>query len=165
MARTFTPPELEILRRRDRPMVEIFEQLVQNPQMFRNIIQNVTLIAALFFKNHPGLTEWPKLPEARNTVIFRYAICGYVSILMRIGDGGAGKAKPENLRNNDVIDVNIATFATYFDGLLTADTRAAEIYAAAEFLLHEVFGMPPWWLRVWFALSRLWTRPASPAGL
>ena len=105
-------------------------------------------MAAYLFKDHPSVRKWPKLREARDTFIFRYALCGYVSILMRIGDGGAGKTKPEKLRNNDVIDVNIAAFATYFDGLLTADKRAAEIYAGAEFLLREGIAMPPWWLRI-----------------
>jgi hypothetical protein len=81
-----------------------------------------------FFKQHPSVVGLPKLPEARDTFTFRYAICGYAWVLKRIEDGGAGKTKPEKLRN-DVIDVNFAAYATYFDGLLTADKRAAEIYA------------------------------------
>lgn len=88
----------------------------------------------------------PRGPEVRNTFIFRYALCGYVSILKRIEDGGAGRTKPEKLRN-DVIDVNFAAFATYFDGLLTSDKRAGAIYAEAAALLREVFATPPWWLR------------------
>jgi hypothetical protein len=160
-ARALSPAELEILRRRERPTPEILEELIQNPQMLRKLIVNITSMAAYLFKDHPSVTQWPKLPEARDAFMFRYAICGYVSILMRIGDGGPGKTKPEKLRNNDVIDVNIAAFATYFDGLLTADKRAAEIYAGAQFLLREVFAMPPWWLRVWLSLlRRVWARPA-----
>jgi hypothetical protein len=89
----------------------------------------------------------PRGPEVRNTFIFRYALCGYVSILKRIENGGAGKTKSEKSRN-DVIDVNFAAFATYFDGLLTSDKRAGETYAEAALLLREVFAMPPWWLRV-----------------
>jgi hypothetical protein len=161
MTKACSPAELEILRRRERPTPKILEELIQNPQMLRKLIQNVCAMAAHLFKDHPSVTKWPQLPEVRDTFIFRYAICGYVSILKRIGDGGAGKTKPENLRNNDVIDVNFAAFATCFDGLLTADMRAAEIYAGAEFLLREVFAMPPWWLRLWLSLSkRLLTRPA-----
>jgi hypothetical protein len=161
MAKACSPAELGILRRRDRPMSEILEELIQDRQRLETLIRRVRSLAEQLFKAHPGVTDWPKGPQERDTFIFRYAICGYVSILMRIGDGGAGKTKPENLRNNDVIDVNIAAFATYFDGLLTADKRAAEIYAGAEFLLREVFGMPPWWLRLWLSMSsHLWARPA-----
>ena len=161
MTKVCSVAELEILRRRERPTLQILEELIQNPQMFQKLIQNVCALAAHLFSDHPSVTQWPQLPEVRDMFIFRYAICGYVSILKRIGDGGAGKTKPENLRNNDVIDVNFAAFATCFDGFLTADMRAAEIYAGAEFLLREVFAMPPWWLRLWLSLSRrLLARPA-----
>jgi hypothetical protein len=137
IAKTYSPAELKILRRRER----------HTPQTHERLVQNILLLAAQLFKEHPSVTEWPRGLEVRNTFIFRYALCGYVSILKRIEDGGAGKTKPEKLRN-DVIDVNFAAFATYFDGLLTSDKRAGEIYAEAEFLLEEVFAMPPWWLRV-----------------
>jgi hypothetical protein len=66
--------------------------------------------------------------------------------------GGAGKTKPEKLRN-DVIDINFAAFATYFDGLITSDKRAAQIYEEADFLPREVFAMPPWWLRVLLSIG------------
>jgi hypothetical protein len=38
-----------------------------------------------------------------------------------------------------MVDVNFATFATYFDGLLTDDKNAGDIYADGKFLLKEVF--------------------------
>jgi hypothetical protein len=126
---------LQILRRREK----------HTPQMRERLVQNVLLLAEQLFKEHPSATEWPRGPEMRNTFIFRYALCGYVSILKRIEDGGTGSAKPEKLRN-DVIDANFAAFATFFDGLLTADRRAGEIYAEAASLLREVFSMPPRWL-------------------
>ena len=140
----YSPAELKILRRREEHTLQMREKLVQN----------VLLLAGYLFKDHPGVTELPRGPEVRNTFIFRYALCGYVSILKRIADGGAGHTKADKLRN-DVIDVNFAAFATYFDGLLTADTRAAEIYAEADFLLREVFAMPPWWLRVLLSIGSL----------
>ena len=137
MAKTYSPAELQILRRREK----------HTPQMRERLVQNVLLLAGQFFKEHPSVTEWPRGTEVRNTFIFRYALCGYLSILKRIEDGGAAKTKPEKLRN-DVIDVNFAAFATYFDGLITSDKRAGEIYTEAEFLLREVFAMPPWWLHI-----------------
>jgi hypothetical protein len=142
MAKTYSAEELKSLRRREKHTLQMRERLVQN----------VLLLAAQFFKEHPSVTEWPTGPEVRNTFIFRYALCGYVSILKRIEDGGAGKTKPEKLRN-DVIDVNFAAFATYFDGLITSDKRARETYAEAEFLLREAFAMPPWWLRVLLSIG------------
>src|SRR5262249_18823654 len=100
---------------------------------------------------HPSVTDLPRGPQVRNTFLFRYALCGYVSILKRIEEGGAGKVSDENLRN-DMVDANFAAFATYFDGLLTNDKRAGAVYAGAEFLLREVFAIPPLW-----SLARLIT--------
>jgi hypothetical protein len=122
------------------------------PQMRERLVQNVLLLAGQLFKEHPSAAEWPRGLEMRNTFIFRYALCGYVSILRRIEDGGTGNAKPVKLRN-DVIDSNFAAFATYFDGLLTADRRAEEIYADAAFLLRDVFAMPPRWLGALLSVS------------
>ena len=144
MAATYSPAELKILRRREQP----------TPGMHKKLVQNVLSLARQFFKEHPGVTEVPTGPEMRNAFIFRYALCGYISILKRIADGGAGNAKPNKLRN-DVIDVNFAAFATYFDGLMTADKRAGEIYAEATHLLREVFAMPPWWLRFFLSVDGL----------
>ena len=120
--------------------------------MRERLVQNVLLLAGQFFKEHPSVTESPRGPKVRNTFIFSYALCGYVSILKRIEDGGAGKTKPEKLRN-DVIDINFAAFATYSDGLITSDKRAAQIYEEADFLPREVFAMPPWWLRVLLSIG------------
>ncbi len=136
MAKTYSPAELKILRRREE----------QTPQMREKLVENVMSLAKELFKSDPNRTATPTLREARDMFSFRYAICSYVSILKRIEDGGAGKTKPEQLRN-DVVDINFATFATYFDGLLTADQKAGNTYTDAEFLLREVFAMPPAWLR------------------
>jgi hypothetical protein len=144
MAETYTPAELKILRRREQ----------HTPQMRERLVQNVLSLTEQLFKEQPGATGLPGRPELRNTFIFRYALCGYVSILKRIADGGAGTTSPEKLRN-DVIDVNFAAFATYFDGLLTTDKRAGEVYAEAESLLREVFAMPSWWLRVLLSIGGL----------
>lgn len=144
MEKTYSAAELKILRRREE----------HPPEMRERLVQNVLRLAGQFFKDHPSVIEVPTRIEMRNTFLFRYALCGYVSILKRIADGGAGNAKPEKLRN-DVIDINFAAFATCFDGLLTADKRAGEIYAEATSLLREVFAMPPWWLRVVLSISGL----------
>ena len=123
--------------------------------MRATLTKNVLALAAELFKTNPKPIELPRLVQARNAFIFRYAVCSYVSILMRIESGGAGRTKLDRLRNDDVIDVNFSAFATYFDGLLTADRRSAKIYAGAQFLLREVFAMPPLWLRLFLWRKRL----------
>jgi hypothetical protein len=73
MANTYLPAELQILRRREK----------HTPQMRERLVHNVLLLAGQLFKEHPSATEWLRGPEMRNTFIFRYALCGYVSILKR----------------------------------------------------------------------------------
>ena len=58
-----------------------------------------------------------------------------------ISVGGAHQARPETLCN-DLVDVNFAVFATYFDGLLTADRKIMEIYDEMLWVLNHVFIIP-----------------------
>lgn len=69
-----------------------------------------------------------------NTFLFRYATAGYIVALRRIKEGGANGASPEKIRN-DLVDAMIATYATYFDGFLSEDERANEIYGTTSELL------------------------------
>jgi hypothetical protein len=110
-------------------------------RMGDKIIHNFMLLAMCLFKQHQKVAEIPTGPEVRNTFIFRYALCAYVLALEWISVGGAAKKKSEKIRN-DLVDVIFATFATYFDGLLTADKKLQKIYATTEFLLREVLVMP-----------------------
>ena len=73
----------------------------------------------------------------RDAFIFRYALTAYVLILRAVRTGGV-KINQEKLQN-DMIDMNFVTFATYFDGLMTDDAVAREIYTDAAFLLGEVY--------------------------
>lgn len=113
--------------------------------MHYKLIQDVLALAAELFKTHPTVTETPRLSDLRDTFIFRYALCAYILILRGIECGGV-KTNPNKLRD-DVVDVNFATYATYFDGLLTADKKAGEVYEDAKLLLREIFARPPAWLR------------------
>ncbi len=131
IAATYSAEELKILRRSE-PIT---------PQMGDKFAAQVMWLAAELFSTHPQVAELPRGPEVRNTFIFRHAICAYALAIKAISHGGAGRAAPEKLRN-DLVDVNFATFATFFDGLLSADKKAQSIYAEATFLLREVFVMP-----------------------
>ncbi len=131
MAKTYSPAELKTLRRRES----------YTPRMLEKLVHNILLLTVHLFKDHPSVTKLPKGPEVHNTFIFRYALCTYVLILKWIEVGGAGKANQEKLRN-DSVDVNFVTFSTYFDGLLTADNKASEIYTDAEFVLRQIFSLP-----------------------
>jgi len=127
IAATYSAEELKILRRRE-PLT---------PKMGEKLIHQVMLLAGELFSKHPRVAEVPGGPEVRNTFIFRHAICAYALALRAIEDGAGGRARPQKLRN-DYVDVNFATFATFFDGLLSADKKAQSIYVEAKFLLREI---------------------------
>ena len=111
---TYTLEELKILRRQG-PITQ---------KMGDKLVQQVMLLAAELFSTAPKVAKLPRGPEVRNTFIFRLTICAYALALRLISVGGAGKTHPEKLRN-DLVDVNFATFATFFDGFLSADKRGS----------------------------------------
>jgi len=55
-------------------------------------------------------------------------------------------AKAETFRN-DFVDMNFAAYATYFDGLMSADAKVRRIHAEARVWLTALFGceLPSGW--------------------
>jgi hypothetical protein len=112
MATVFTKDEISILRHRT-PLTEaILDKLMRNTMM----------LAANFFKNHPNAGWLPAARDLPHTFIFRFSLCAYLLLLDWIAQGSPSIIKPQKLRN-DMVDLNFATFATYFDGLLSADKK------------------------------------------
>lgn len=72
------------------------------------------------------------------TFVFRYALCAYLHALHRIAVGG-GKDRKDEKFAHDFVDVAIVAYATCFDGLLTKDKLAMEIYKNAKYLLDKGF--------------------------
>jgi hypothetical protein len=58
----------------------------------------------------------------------------YLWALRWIAVGGAKSTKPEKIRN-DMVDLFLAAYATFFDGLLTSDRKLAALYRDADRLL------------------------------
>ena len=48
--------------------------------------------------------------------------------------------RPDRLRN-DLIDLIFATYATYFDGLMSQDEKAQRIYKQANFIVRAITAM------------------------
>src|SRR5712664_699129 len=99
--------------------------------MFDKIFQNVLAMTALLFAANPNTEELPSARELPYTFTFRYALTGYLIALRWIAVGGAKNVKPEKIRN-DIVDATLAAYATYFQGLLSRDEKANEIYGDAK---------------------------------
>jgi hypothetical protein len=125
-AKQFTPEELRILRNK--------EQLT--PEMLDKIIDRILHFALRFFEGHPNIRQLPTGAALLHTFIFRYALCATMHALRRMAAGGAKGAGQKRIRN-DIIDVTFAAYGLCFDGLLTKDGMASEIYDNAKFMLDQ----------------------------
>jgi hypothetical protein len=132
LAKSFTNGELHILR----------TGAPYNDSLIRKCIQHIMMFAAFMFRDHPTVTRLPNAEELPDRFIFRVALCAYLLALRWISVGGAKNVKPERMRN-DLVDVNFAAFATYFDGLLTLDDKLFRVYREACFWLEAVFSTKP----------------------
>ncbi len=131
-SKAYTEAELKALRSH-RPISD---------DMFDKIFGNILEMAAFLFDAHPHIAELPPAKELPYTFVFRYALCGYLVALRWISVGGAKKVKPENIRN-DIVDAIYAAYATYFQGLLSHDAKAKEIYDDAKAFVRLVLAVPP----------------------
>ena len=104
--------------------------------LFDKIGNNVLWLTAETFR----LFKVPKLPkyqEVLDTYLFRAALCFHVWNL----ELASGPPMTNTVRvRNDMIDSNFAAYATFFDGLLSADKRANSIYANAMKILIRLRG-------------------------
>lgn len=108
-------------------------------EMIKKLMKNVLGTASEMFKNHPNVERLPKQEDLPDSFIFRAALCANLLALDWISVGGAHGAKLSKIRN-DMVDVNFATFATYYDGLLSNDSKAQRIHILARRLLSAAFG-------------------------
>jgi hypothetical protein len=132
MVKNFSEAELKALRKHE-PISD---------EMFGKIQSHVLEMAAFLFVAHPHFTELPPARELPYTFIFRYAMAGYLVALQWMSVGGARNVKPEKIRN-DIVDCTYAAYATYFQGLLSDDAGANEIYADTKFLVGLFLATPP----------------------
>lgn len=128
ISRTFVDDELRILRRGS----------PYTPDMQNKITASITFLAASMLRQHPRVTRMPSSVEAPNTFVFRLALCSYLMALHWVAMGGSQTAKTETIRN-DMVDASFAAYATYFDGLLTADKKLAGLHRSALNVLQTYF--------------------------
>lgn len=107
-------------------------------EMIEKTVKNVLQIAAVAFREHPNAFVLPNVADLPNTFIFRAALCTYLLALEWGARGGAKEAGTAKLRN-DFVDMNFAAYATYFDGLMTADEKLARIHREARVWLMALF--------------------------
>lgn len=137
-----------------RPMGEIFSKIAQRftkeeraiarsrepftGKMIDKIALAVLDLSLLLLRRHPNVRRLPSQNELPNTFIFRMSLCMYLLALRWAVMGGAKDAAPKTLRN-DLVDMIIATYATYFDGILSQDEKVLDVHQEARVLLVGLF--------------------------
>jgi len=108
------------------------------PEHRARIVQGILRLAGSLFQGHPDLTQIPQALHLPNSYILRLAISTYLLALRWISSSGYENAQKQKLRN-DCTDMHYVAYATFYDGLLTNDTKMKEIYKETSFLLKNVF--------------------------
>lgn len=110
------------------------------PAMITTLVPAVMEVAADIFRTHPAEPKVPSFNELPNTFIFRNSLCCYLVALRRAANGSTKMKKIRFDRvRNDMIDTQFATYATYFDGLMTGDDGAAWLHRIAREILSVAF--------------------------
>jgi len=128
-----SPEYLYFLKKRTPLSLDAIEEMTQK----------ILMLAALLLNEHPDVSVTPgNCNELRNSYIFRYSIASFILAMRWISDGGVKNVKQQRLRN-DVVDMTYVAYATFFDGLLSKDKKAIEIYEETCFLLDNLFVSEP----------------------
>lgn len=87
-------------------------------------IENMTLQV---LSGHPNITQKKSHKEFYNAYLFRSCVCFYFVAQEWHLNGGLNSVKSKTMMN-DMLDMQIVAYATYFDGLLTNDKKAKRMY-------------------------------------
>lgn len=127
----FTAAELQIIRTNGVYTLPMIEKFVRTVGEFYDS----------WASRHPYAPKNIRRHDLPNTFIFRAAVYAVLLVMDWVSKGGPPpEIKHERLRN-DQVDAVFATYATYFDGLLTADKKVKQLYGEAVMVLKKVFGV------------------------
>ena len=128
----FTEAELGRIRRED----------TWTQEMIDKFLDLTTHLTEHSFSQHPDKPRWPKgAKHLVNHFLFRHTLT-YLIYMLRLIQRGAKNRKPNKARN-DAIDVIFASYATYFNGLMSMDDEASAIHAISRGLLLQAGARVP----------------------
>lgn len=123
--RFFSPNDLAHIRRGERLTAEI------NTKFHKA----VSAIVETIVRNAPVRIDRPSEGNWPNHFILRNALCTGVYMLSFI-ERGSGARRPEKARN-DVIDVLLATYGTYFNGVMSNDALTNEVHEVGRSIIEN----------------------------
>jgi len=128
----FTPAELVALRTRQS----------RSPDMQRKLLDIVVETTKDVAATTSAIPPACRPAEIANLPVFRYCLCMMLLFIRWIEVGRQTKTANNRIAN-DVIDANIAAYATYFDGVLSTDGKLRALHREARQVLREIGGAVP----------------------
>jgi hypothetical protein len=104
------------------------------------VVAQAMLLAAHLFRIHPLVRHRTSSRALPHRFIFRFALSTVLWFVDWIETGSQTDRRPERTRN-DLVDLQIITYASYFDGLLSSDRKAVRLHSALKHFLSVVFGV------------------------
>lgn len=106
------------------------------PKMQQQLHIAIMMSAEALANGHPTGLTLPEPPHLHHHFTFRLAMC-HVIHLIDLAGAGATNRKPKQVLN-DRVDVFHAAYATYFNGLMTTDEKAALTHHHARSALQSL---------------------------
>jgi hypothetical protein len=107
-------------------------------RLVQRILRDVFAVTARFFRDMSGSTRMPSTRDALYSFPFRFALASYVLALHWAVKGGYKTASARTIRN-DFTDATYTSYSSFYDGLITADRKLAEICALNRWMLDNLF--------------------------
>ena len=105
-------------------------------ELHRKLLLQVMHLSAVVFDLHPAVRRLPTPAELINTYIFRSSLCHLLLGFEYASFGGVPGKAAARIRN-DMVDSHFATYATFYDGLLSRDELTNRLYLATTQVLHR----------------------------
>lgn len=103
-------------------------------ELARKVMQQIMVLAATRLRS-ARVRRAPSFDELLDTLIFRESVCTYIWSLRTMQ--GTYPTNPLKIRNS-VVDCSFAAYATFFDGLLTAEPMPMDVYRTAMHWLMSI---------------------------
>lgn len=104
------------------------------PAMGHKIFAAADQICDALFERHPSKPRRPSRRARQDAFLYRYSLATVLYLLRWIRTGSQVVKRHAKIRN-DFIDLNFATYGTYFNGLMTEDAKARDMYLELRHVL------------------------------
>ncbi|TDF53360.1 hypothetical protein [Cupriavidus sp. L7L] len=110
-------------------LAELRSSRAYGPELDAKIAEHIFELWDSVRHSHPDVKRARNVEEAVNNIVFRYTAAGYVWLLEKLRSG----VSIENVLSakkvtSDFIDIVYVAYATYFDGILSKESRVQRNY-------------------------------------